>query len=109
MELDELHVDEVGARPQGHRVAVAGVLPRVDVIFQALRCRPSPAPPLRLEEHELARVSPVPEGAGHPVAVLEQAFDLALHVDIDALVDAVILERAIISRPVRSPTWASRA
>src|SRR5215470_3344156 len=37
---------------------------------------------------------PVAEGAGHAVAVLDEALDLALHVDVDALVDRVVLERA---------------
>ena len=35
----------------------------------------------------------IPERAGHPLAVLEQREHRVLHVHVDALVDAVILER----------------
>ena len=49
---------------------------------------------LRLEEVEPAALAVVGERPGDAVAVLQQADDRALHVDRDALVDAVVLQRA---------------
>ena len=49
---------------------------------------------LGLEGDQLARGPPVADGAADPVAVLEQALDVALHVHVDALVHGVLLERA---------------
>src|SRR5437016_13752189 len=49
---------------------------------------------LRLEHHHAAALAPVADGADHAVAVLEQARDRALHVHVEALVDAVVLQRA---------------
>ncbi len=84
VELDELHVDQVGARPVGERLAVAGVLPGVRRELPRLAdAAGGQHHRLGLEEHELAGVAPVAEGARHPLAVLEQPLDLALHVHVD--------------------------
>ena len=95
VELQELHVDQVGACLVRQRVAVAGVLPAVagDAI--------GPAHTTGREDHragaeqaEAAALALVGERPGDAVAVLEQADDGALHVKVDAAVHAVILERA---------------
>ena len=39
-------------------------------------------------------LAPVADRPADAVAVLEQALDIALHVDVDALVHGVLLERA---------------
>ena len=95
MELDELHVDQLGAGVVGERVAVAGVLPAVagDPVGAA-DAAGREHDRLRLEDHEAAALAVVAERAGDAVAVLEQRDDGALHVDVDALVDAVVLQRA---------------
>ena len=65
------------------------------MIFQAL-----PMPPvammieLRLENDEAALLAPVGESAGDAVAVLEQPRDGALHVHVDALMHAAVLQSA---------------
>ncbi len=46
------------------------------------------------EQDEPARLPPVAEAAGDPVAVLEERAEGAFHEDVDALVDAAVLERA---------------
>ncbi len=94
MELHELHVDEVCARPVRERMAVPRALPAVagDAIGA-----PDPAgrehESLRSEDHEAAPFAVVRERAGGPVAILEQVHERALHVHGDALVDEVILKR----------------
>ena len=49
---------------------------------------------LALEDVEAAALAVVAERAGDAVAVLEQRDDGVLHVHVDALVDAVVLQRA---------------
>ncbi len=92
MELDELHVHQLGAGVVGERVAVARVLPAVagDPISLADsaggdddRARP--------EEVEQPFLAVVAESAADALAVLEQGDDGEFHVHVDALVDAVIL------------------
>ena len=95
MELVALHVDQVGAGLQRHRHPVAGVLPGVGGELPGLAdAAGGEDHRLGLEAHELPRLPPVAEGPGDPVAVLEQADQGALHVDGDALVHRVLLERA---------------
>ena len=95
VELVALHVDEVRAGVQGHRHAVAGVLPGVRREFPRLAdAAGGQHHGLRLEDDELPRLAPVAEGAAHPVAILEEAHQGALHVDGDPLVHGVLLERA---------------
>ena len=93
VELGELHVHQLGTRPGGHAVTVAGVLPRVG----------SHAPCLagttggkdhrrRLEDDEAARLTPVGEHATDLAAIHQQVDGDALHVHIHALVNAVVLQ-----------------
>ena len=95
MELDELHVLQRGAGVVGERVPVAGVLPAV------AGDRVGPADSPGRQHDRLAAVQPeppalavVPQRAGHPAAVGEDPEHRALHVHVDALVDAVVLQRA---------------
>ena len=95
MELDELHVHEIGSGVVGERVTVAGVLPAVarDLVgaADAAGRQDDRLGPEQLEPAALALVA---ERADDAIAVLEQLDDRALHVHVDALVDPVILQRA---------------
>ena len=95
MELHELHVDEIGARLVGQRLAVAAVLPGVRGHLVGL------ADPARREddrlgrEHDrLARRPPVPERARDPGPARDEARDRALHVHGDPGRHGPVLERA---------------
>ena len=103
MELDELHVDELGAGLVGERLAVAGVLPGVrrDLVRLA-EAAGGEHERLRAEDDEAPGLAPVADRAGDAVAVLERPHDRALHVDVDALVDAAVLQGAdeLEPRPV---------
>ena len=94
-ELDELHVDEVGAGGQGQSMTVAGVFPGVRRHLVGL------ADPTggqhnggSLEGNEAARLAPVAEGAGDPTAVLQQVDDRALHEHVDIPRHRLMLESA---------------
>ena len=49
---------------------------------------------LGAEDHEAATFALVAETSGDPVALFENRTDGTLHVDIDSLMDALILQRA---------------
>ena len=94
MELHELHVLQRGAGVVGQRVAVAGVLPAV----AGDRVRPADAAGreddgLAPVDREPAPLAVVAERARDPAAVGEQPEHGALHVHVDALMDAVVLQR----------------
>ncbi len=95
MELEVLHVDEVGARVVREGLSVPGVLPAVagDLVGAA---DPSGREHdgLRLEDAEVPPLAVVAEGADDPLAALEEPHHRALHVHVDSEVDSVILERA---------------
>jgi len=95
MELHELHVDQFGACLVSQRVAVARVLPRVagDLpgLPDAARRQHDGA---GAEQGEASRLAEVPEGAGDAPADHEQAYDRALHVDIDSGVHPFVLQHA---------------
>ena len=95
MELDELHVDQFGAGVVGERVAVAGVLPAVaGDLVGAADAAGRQHDRLGLEDAEAAALAVVAERAGDRGRRPSAADDRALHVDLDALVDAVVLQRA---------------
>ena len=95
MELDELHVHQLGAGVVGERVAVAGVFPAVaGDLVGAADAAGRQHDRLGVEHLEAAALAVVAERAGDAAAVLEQRDDRALHVDVDALMDAVVLQRA---------------
>ena len=95
MKLDELHVDEFRARMVGDRMAVAGALPTVAGDFER-------APDAARREHDRLRcenleppaLAVVSQHARDARAVLEQRDNRVLHVNVDALVNAVVLQRA---------------
>ncbi len=95
VELDELHVHQVGAGVVGERVAVAGVFPTItrDAVG-APDAAGRQHDRLALEQAEPAAFAVVSECACDAVAVLEQRKDGVLHVDLDPLVDPVVLKRA---------------
>ena len=95
MELDELHIHQLGAGVVGERMAVARVFPTVarDLV-RAADTAGRQDDGLGLEHLEAPALAVVAECADHAVAVLEQRDDRALHVHVDTLVDAVILQRA---------------
>jgi hypothetical protein len=94
MELDALHLDGVGAGPQGHRHTVAGRLPRVGGVH------PAPADAASGQNHrlggegdELAARAPVADRAGDdPVSVAEEPEDLHLHEDLDPVGHRLLLQ-----------------
>src|SRR6266571_9237157 len=95
MELDHLHVDQVGAGVECHRHAVAGAFPRIGGDLPGLaratsRQHDRPC----LEHDELAAVAPVGQRATDCWAALQELLDGALHEHIDAPVDGVVLEGA---------------
>ena len=95
MELHELHVHQLRAGVVGERVAVAGVFPAVarDLVGAA-DAAGRQHDGFRAKQLEAPALALVSERADDAVAVLEQRDDRALHVHVDALMDAVILERA---------------
>jgi len=102
MKLHELHVDQVGPGPQRHGMPVGRVLPRVGrdlpAAADSARCehdclRPEhDEPPALALVAETARYAPA-AGAVPPV-VGENPADRAFHVHVDALVYALVLQRA---------------
>ena len=95
MELDELHVLQFGAGAIGQRKAIAGVFPAV---AGDLEGAPDSAGGqhhgLRLPQMEVALLAVVSAGAGDAARVHQQAEHGALHVDLHAAVNAVILQGA---------------
>ena len=93
MELDELHVDQFRAGVIGQGVAVAGAFPTVagDLVSPA-DAAGGEHDRLGVEELEAAVLALVAERADDAIAVLEQRDDGAFHVDVDALMDAVVLQ-----------------
>ena len=96
VELNALHVDQIGAGPQGHGVPVPGRLPRVGGVQPALsHTAGGHHHRLGLEHHELPGGSPVADHPGDgPVGVMEESEDLDLHEHLDAVGHRLLLEGA---------------
>ena len=95
MELHELHVDELGPCLEGEGVAVPGVLPGVRRDLERLAdAAAGEHHRLGAEHDEAAVLAPVGKRTNDTAAVDEEARDRALHEDLEALVDAVVLKRA---------------
>ena len=95
MELHKLHVHQLGARFISHRHAVAGVFPGIRSDgpgFADAAGRDDHG--LGLEHDEPAVFAPIGERAGDAIPVFEQARDRAFHVDVEAHLNAAILERS---------------
>ena len=95
MELDEFHVHELGAGFIRERHAVARVFPgiRSDAPGFTDAARGDDDGP-GFEDDEAAGLAPIGKGTRHATTIGEKAGNGALHVDIDALLNAAILERA---------------
>ena len=95
MELDELHIHEGGAGAVGERLPIGSVLPTVagDLVGSSDTAG-GEHHGLGAEEMEAAALAVVAERAGDAVAVLEQRQHGVLHEDIEAEMDAMILERS---------------
>ena len=95
MELDEFHVQQICPRMIRQRMTVAGVLPTV---ARHLERAPHAArrqhDGLRLEQPKPTALAVVAKRAHHAVAILQQLYDRTLHVHLEPLMNAVILQRA---------------
>ena len=95
MELDELHVHQLGAGTVGERLPVASVFPTVR---RDLECPANAASSnhhrLRIPYHEVAAFTIVAERPAHAPGVHHQREHRAFHVDFHALMNAVVLQRA---------------
>ena len=89
MELDELHVDQFGARPIGQRVAVGGAFPAVaGHLVGAAGAARRQDDGLCREDVEAAALAVVGDRPGCSAAVEQQLDDRVLHVHCDTEVDA---------------------
>src|SRR5262245_24361636 len=95
VELNELHVDQFGPSEIGEGMAVAGVFPAIarDLVGFA-NAAGGEDDGLGAEDDEAALLAVIADGAGDAVAILQKPQDRHLHVDIDALMNAVILKGA---------------
>ena len=95
MELDELHVHQLGAGVIRERVAVAGAFPAVAGDLVGAPGAAGREHHRRGVEHlEAAALPLVADDARRAPVGQQQADDGELHVDVDAAVDPVILQRA---------------
>src|SRR6202165_3411461 len=95
MELDEFHVHELGAGfvREGH--AVTRVFPGVGSDAPGLaNAAGGDDDGLGFEDDEAAGLAPIGKGARHAATAGEKAGNGALHIDIDALLDTAVLQRA---------------
>src|SRR4029453_16104154 len=95
MKLHELHVDEFCASVVRERVAVASVFPTV----AGDSVRPSNSASSQhygfgAKNFEASALTFVTKRSDHTVAVFEERKNRVLHIDVDALVHAVILQSA---------------
>ena len=95
MKLDEFHVQQFRARMIRERNAVARAFPGIARDFvSAAQTAGANHNGLRLENPETSALAVITKRAHNPVAVLEQVHNRVFHVNRDALMDAVILQRA---------------
>src|ERR1700688_1491758 len=93
MELHEFHVEQFGAGFVGEGHAVGGVLPGIRGDFPGFAdAASSDDDGLGFEGDEAALFAPVTESTSDPVAVFDQAGDRTFHENVDALLDAAILQ-----------------
>ena len=95
MKLHELHVHQFRAGVIRERLAVAGVFPGIASDFVgAPDAAGGKHNGLCLENFETPALAVVAKRADDAVAILEQRDHRVFHVDVDALMDAVVLKRA---------------
>src|SRR5262249_54809954 len=95
VELNELHVHKIRAGVEGHGDPVPGVLPGIGGYlpgFAAAACSQDHG--FALEKDEFSALAPVTKRAADSSTVGEQTLKIALHVDIDAFVNGVVLQSA---------------
>src|SRR5690606_29044963 len=92
VELDELHVDQLGSCLVGQRMAVTRVFPAITGDFVSL------SDPARGQNHGfgLKKVnatlfSVIAQSASYATVALQQICDGQLHEEVDTLVDPVVL------------------
>ena len=94
MELDELHVEELGAGMVGQRMSVPGAFPAVARDLEGTtRAAGGEHHRRRVEHLEPSALTLVTDDADRPPVGDQQPHDGEFHVDGDAAVDAVILQR----------------
>src|SRR2546423_281379 len=95
MKLNELHVDEFCAGFVRKRVPISGIFPAVTGDFvSATDTAGGQHNRFSAENFEAPPLALIPEGANHAVSVFEQRKNRMLHVHIDSLMNAVILQCA---------------
>jgi hypothetical protein len=95
MKLNELHVDQFRPGVIRERMTVAGIFPTVaGDLVGAADAAGGEHDGLCFENLEASALALVGQNSGHPLAVLEQRDHRVFHVHVDALVNAVILQRA---------------
>ena len=95
MELDEFHVHQFGARVIGERMSVAGAFPAVaGDLVRAPGAAGRHDHRARVEHLESPAFPLVADRARGAAVAREQRDDGELHVDVDAAMDALILQRA---------------
>src|SRR5689334_6536185 len=95
MELNVFHVDQTCARVISKRMPVTGAIPAVAGDFIRL---PDPAccenNRFALENSERPALAVIAESPNNAIAILQQSDNASLHVNIDAAMNAMILQRA---------------
>src|SRR5207249_3730863 len=93
--LHEFHILQLCPRMISQRVAIAGTVPTVagDLIGLA-NSTGGQHDRLGLENLESAALAVISESANHALAILEQRQNAKLHVDINAAMNPMVLERA---------------
>ena len=95
MELDEFHVEQFRTRVIREGNAVARAFPRIARHgIRAAKSASANDNGLGLENPKTAALAVVAERTGHAVAIFQQRHDGVFHVHRDALMNAVILQRA---------------
>src|SRR6266446_7467753 len=95
MKLNKLHVDEFCAGLICESMAISSVFPAITRNFVGATNPPGGQHHcFGTENFELPPLAFVPEGAHHPVAILKQRKNGVLHMHIDSLVNAVVLQCA---------------
>src|ERR1700733_14235300 len=95
MELHELHTEQRGAGMISERMAVAGVFPTVARnLVRAADTAGSQHYGFSMKQFVASTLAVVTKRAHHAPGIHQQRDDGAFHMKIDALVDAVVLQRA---------------
>src|SRR6185437_11833133 len=95
MELHKLHVHQRGPGMIGERLAIPRVLPAIASDFvRAADSAGGEHNGFRAEDFEPATLALITERANHAIAILQQREHGGFHVEVDALMNSVILQRA---------------